>query len=222
MVPYHFFLIWMLSLLSTATNLSTLLALVNDFKRDWVLRWIRQFLMFVSMVLNCVFGVFVLLATLKNMAPTVPVACVWELDSDGAPGNAGLSIAGTIAVIVGNCLVFALGTWYLHTKGRKRIKVAQLIGLVIMVAIAVGATIRAASLSQAFGNPSPTVLEGRSEGEWSFGQLLPLVMLLLPLLSAVEIVRGKLLAWFYEKEFRVNQSCRRAGSASTRVRRLFR
>jgi hypothetical protein len=41
MVPYHFFIIWLLSLLSTATNLVTLLALVNDFKRDWVLRWIR-------------------------------------------------------------------------------------------------------------------------------------------------------------------------------------
>lgn len=38
MVPYHFFIIWMLSLLSTATHVGTLLALVNDFKRDWVLR----------------------------------------------------------------------------------------------------------------------------------------------------------------------------------------
>ena len=76
MVPYHFFIVWMLSLLSTATSLSTLLALVNDFKRDWILRWIRQFFMFVNLVLSCVFGVFVLMATLKNMPPTVPVACV--------------------------------------------------------------------------------------------------------------------------------------------------
>lgn len=44
MVPYHFFIIWMLGLLSTATHLSALLALVQGFKRDWVLRWIRQFL----------------------------------------------------------------------------------------------------------------------------------------------------------------------------------
>jgi Flp pilus assembly protein protease CpaA len=83
MVPYHFFIIWMLSLLSTATHLSTLLALVNDFKRDWVLRWLRQFLMFVNLVLSCVFGIFVLMATMKNMAPTLAVACVWELDSKG-------------------------------------------------------------------------------------------------------------------------------------------
>jgi hypothetical protein len=52
MVPYHFFIIWLLSLLSTATNLVTLLALVNDYKRDWVLRWIRQILMMVNMFLG--------------------------------------------------------------------------------------------------------------------------------------------------------------------------
>lgn len=38
MVPYHFFVVWMLSLLSTATHLATLLTLVQDYKRDWVLR----------------------------------------------------------------------------------------------------------------------------------------------------------------------------------------
>ncbi|CAK3830049.1 hypothetical protein HMPREF1541_10678 [Lecanosticta acicola] len=34
MIPYHFFIIWMLSLLATTTNFATLLALVEDFKRD--------------------------------------------------------------------------------------------------------------------------------------------------------------------------------------------
>lgn len=180
-----------MSLLATATQMSTLLALVNDFKRDWVLRWIRQVLMFVNLVLSCVFGAFVLVATLKNMAPTVPVACVWVLEQEGSAGNAGLSIAGTIAVIAGHVFVFGLGTWYLHNnKGHRRVKFAQIGGLVIMIAIAVGATIRAVTISQAFGDPAPTVLEGRSESEWSFGQLLPLLMLLLPLLSGVEIVRG--------------------------------
>ena len=50
----------MLSLLSTATNFASLLALVQDYKRDWVLRWLRQFAMFVNMVLGIVFGIFVL------------------------------------------------------------------------------------------------------------------------------------------------------------------
>lgn len=35
MIPYHFFIIWMLSLLSMAVHNATLLALVHDFRRDW-------------------------------------------------------------------------------------------------------------------------------------------------------------------------------------------
>ena len=78
--------------------------------------------------------------------------------------------------------MFILGSWYLHLKGgKRRVKVAQLVGMVLMTAVFVGATVRVISLSQAFGDPSPTVLEGRSEADWSFGQLLPLLMLLLPL-----------------------------------------
>jgi hypothetical protein len=60
-----------------------------------------------------------------------------------------------------------------------------------MIAIFVGATIRVILLSQAFGDPSPTKLVGTSEADWSFGQLLPLLLLLLPLLSAIEIIRGE-------------------------------
>jgi hypothetical protein len=132
------------------------------------------------------------MVTLKNMSPTLAVACVWELDSKGSPSSIGLSIAGTIVVLVGNCLVFILGVWYLHSKKKGRwIKTAQIVGLVILIAIAVGAAVRVIILSQAFGDPSPTKLVGSSEADWSFGQLLPLLLLLLPLLSAVEIIRGE-------------------------------
>src|ERR1700761_3206596 len=77
MVPYHFFIVWMLAMLSTATHLATLLALVQDFKRDWVLRWLRQFFMFVNLLLNVLYGIFVLESNLKNLTPTLPIACVW-------------------------------------------------------------------------------------------------------------------------------------------------
>ena len=43
MVHYHFFMMWMLSLLATITHPSMLLALVNDFKRDRVMRWLLYF-----------------------------------------------------------------------------------------------------------------------------------------------------------------------------------
>jgi hypothetical protein len=189
MVPYHFFIIWMLSLLSTSTHLATLLALVNDFKRDWILRWLRQFLMFINLVLSCVFGIFVLMAVMKDVKPTLPIACVWELPSHSASPNAAISIAGTIAVIAGNCLVFGLGVWYLHSQSKRWLKIFQVLGLIILFASGAGAAIRVIILSQAFGKPS-VALDGPSEGDWSFGQLLPLLLLLLPLVSALEIYRG--------------------------------
>jgi hypothetical protein len=189
MVPYHFFIIWMLSLLSTATHIGTLLALVNDFKRDWVLRWLRQFFMFVNLVLSCVSGVFILMATMKDLKQTLPIACVWQVSSTGAPSNAGISIAGTIAVISGQCIFFAIGVWYLHVKERRWITLVQTVGLFVMVVIGATAAVRVILLSQAFGKPS-LPLADTGEKDWSFGQLLPLLLLLLPLVSAVEIMRG--------------------------------
>jgi hypothetical protein len=56
----------------------------------------------------------------------------------------------------------------------------------------IGATIRVVMESQAFGNPPVSVhLDGPSEGNWSFGQLLPLLLLALPIISTVEIMRGE-------------------------------
>jgi hypothetical protein len=116
MVPYHFFIIWMLSLLSTSTHLATLLALVGNFKRDWVLRWLRQALMFVNLLLSSVYGIFILVSVTKNLDKTLPIGCVWQVDGKGAASNEGLSIAGTIAVLAGNLIVFGLSTWYLHSR----------------------------------------------------------------------------------------------------------
>jgi hypothetical protein len=189
MVPYHFFIIWMLSLLSTATHIGTLLALVNDFKRDWVLRWLRQFFMFVNLVLSVISGIFILMATMKDLKQTLPIACVWVVSSTGAPSNAGISIAGTIAVISGQCIFFGVGVWYLHIRERRWITLIQTVGLLVMVAIGTTAAVRVILLSQAFGRPS-LPLADMGEKDWSFGQLLPLLLLLLPLVSAVEIMRG--------------------------------
>ncbi|KAH6671663.1 hypothetical protein B0J14DRAFT_564264 [Halenospora varia] len=191
MVPYHFFIIWMLSLLSTATHIGTLLALVNDFKRDWVLRWLRQFFMFVNLVLSCISGIFVLMSVMRDLKPTLPIACVWQVTGTGAPSNAGVSIAGTIAVIAVNCIFFILAVWYLHVKERPWLKTIQVVGIVLLIAMGIGAAIRVILLSQAFGTAS-VPLTDTGEKDWSFGQLLPLLLLLLPLVSAVEILRGEM------------------------------
>jgi hypothetical protein len=193
MVPYHFFIIWLLSLLSTATNLVTLLALVNDFKRDWVLRWIRQILMFVNLALGVLSGIFILQTVLKNMEPRLPIACVWEVKSQGSSGNAALSVTSTIAVIAGQVIVFTLSTWYLHARVNPRwMKSVQVLCLAILLAMGIGATVRVCIESQAFGSPPKSLnLVGPSEGDWSFGQLVPLLLLALPFISTVEIMRGE-------------------------------
>jgi hypothetical protein len=191
-VPYHFFLIWMLSLLSMATHNTTLLALKQDYRRDWVIRWMRQFLMFVNLALSCVSGVFVLEGVSKGLDDkTLPVSCVWKVDSKGAASMAGLSYVGTIVVIAGNCIVFGLATWYLHSKQQRFYKAIQIAGLVLMTAIAIGAAIRIILLSQAFGNPS-IELKDQGETDWSFGQLLSMLLLILPLVNVIEIYRGEM------------------------------
>ncbi|OAK98601.1 hypothetical protein IQ06DRAFT_294973 [Phaeosphaeriaceae sp. SRC1lsM3a] len=194
MAPYHFFIIWLLSLLSTATNLVTLLALVNDFKRDWVVRWIRQILMLINMFLGVLSGIFILQTVLKNMEPRLPIACVWEVESRGKSSNAALSVAGTIAVIAGQGIVFALSTWYLHARVYpKWMKSVQVVCFIILLAMGIGATIRVVMESQAFGSPPESVnLKGPPEGDWSFGQLLPLLLLTLPVISTIEIMRGEI------------------------------
>ncbi|KAM7201332.1 hypothetical protein V8F33_003432 [Rhypophila sp. PSN 637] len=196
LVPYHFFIIWMLSLLSMATHNATLLTLVKDFQRDKVLRWLRQFLMFVNLALSCTFGAFVLQSKARGLPNTLPIACSWAggvHDNTGPNNNAayGLDYFGTIITIVGNCIVFGLATWYLQSRLQRFYRSVQLCGLVLMGGIAIGATVRVFLLSQAFGTPD-VKLADQGEKSWSFGQLLSMLMLILPVISAVEILRGEI------------------------------
>lgn len=150
--------------------------------------------MFVNLLLGVVVGIFVLKSVIMDLEPRLPIGCVWHVESRKAASNATLSVIGTIAVIAGNVGIFILGTWYLHyRKNPKWLKSVQVGGLVVLFAIGVGATVRVVLLSQAFGSPPDSIqLLGEGEKEWSFGQLVPLLLLVLPLVSTVEIVRGEL------------------------------
>ncbi|KAJ8126341.1 hypothetical protein O1611_g7296 [Lasiodiplodia mahajangana] len=196
MVPYHFFIIWTLSLLSMAVHNASLLALVHDFRRDWVLRWLRQFLIFVNLVLSSLYGIFILKAVGDGINDsTFPIACVWEkTDTSGlaSTGNNGLSYLGTIAVIVGNVVVFVLATWYLHSRTQRFYRIIQIVGLLLMTAISIGAITRVSLLADALGANHPIKLSDGGEKQWSFGQLLSIGMLLLPIVSIIEILRGEI------------------------------
>ncbi|KAI6088927.1 hypothetical protein F4821DRAFT_268616 [Hypoxylon rubiginosum] len=194
MAPYHFFLVWMLSLLSMSVHNATLLALARDFRRDWVLRWMRQFLMFVNLVLSCVYGVYILQAVRQGLSnETFAVSCAWDSETPNGPtpNDSTLSYIGTVAVIAGNVVIFALATWYLHSRSQRFYVIFQVVGLLLMAAFAVGATVRVALLADAFADP-PVKLSDSGEQQWSFGQLLSVGMLVLPLVSTVEILRGEI------------------------------
>ncbi|KAI1179502.1 hypothetical protein F4777DRAFT_433728 [Nemania sp. FL0916] len=196
LVPYHFFIIWMLSLLSMAVHNASLLALVHDFRRDWVLRWLRQFLIFVNLVLSSFYGIFILEAVKDRINDsTFPINCVWQgNDGSGQPPtqNIYLSYVGTIAVIIGNVAVFVLATWYLHSRTQRFYKIVQIVGLLLMMAIAIGAIVRVSLLADAFHGYHPIKLSDGGERQWSFGQLLSVGMLLLPVVSIIEILRGEI------------------------------
>lgn len=188
-VPYHFFLIWMMALLSMATHNAALLTLVHDFKRDYILRWMRQFLMFANLALSCVYGVYILQSKMKDLPDTLPISCVWTWESD-TTRLGGLDVVGTIVAMAGNVVIFGLATWYLQSRRQKYFRAVQIGGLVLMSGIAIGAMTRAYLLSQAFGEPD-VKLSDEGEKTWSFGQLLGMLMLILPVISVIEIMRGE-------------------------------
>lgn len=202
LVPYHFFIIWMVSLLSTAVHNNTLLVLVCDFHSDRVLRWVRQFLMLVNLALGCVYGIFMLRVVQRGLeTSTNPTACAWVGDTKGTVTGSTISYVGTIAVMVGNLLVFIGATWYLHDRKQFAFKWIQLAGFVLMTAIAVSATARILLTSQAFGEPSVNLADD-GEKMWSFSTSVTLLMLVLPLMTVLELYRG---------EVRMNRSLEKEG-----------
>lgn len=60
------------------------------------------------------------------------------------------------------------------------------------MAMAIAAAVRVILVSQAFGTPS-VKLDDSGEKDWSFGQLLTMLLLVLPFISALEIYRGEIL-----------------------------
>ncbi|KXJ86670.1 hypothetical protein Micbo1qcDRAFT_236748 [Microdochium bolleyi] len=200
LIPYHFFIIWMLSVLSSAVHNAALLALARDFRRDPVLRWLRQALMAVNLLLSCAYGIFVLEGVQDGINnSTLPIGCVWAPGGTVDPraiaapdtSTAG-SFAGTIVIIGAQVLTFGFSTWYLQSRAQRYYKLIQIVGLVAMVGIAAGSIIRVILMAQAFQTTPPVELSDSGERVWSFGQLLSVGLLLLPVVTVVEILRGEL------------------------------
>lgn len=155
--------------------------------------------MFVNLALSCVYGVVVLEGKRKGWEGTMPVGCIWAADSvagakgeDGKVVAGGLDYVGTIVTIAGNVVVFGLATWYLQSRRQKWYRIVQLVGMLLMMGIAVGAAVRVFLLSQAFGKPD-VQLSDQGEKQLGFGSLLGLLMMALPIISIIEIKRGEVM-----------------------------
>lgn len=173
--------------------------------------------MFVNLMLSSVSGIFVLQSMSKGLGDkTLPIACAWWTVGSIPPSSEGLSYAGTISVIIGNCVVFGLATWYLHSRRQRLIGAVQTVGVLLMTAVAIGAAVRTCLLSQAFRSPS-VILSDEGEKQWSFGQVLSILVLFYHLLSLIEIN----ISWGNSKQHKN----RRPGSTDSRstetIRPLF-
>lgn len=152
--------------------------------------------MFVNLALSCVYGVIVLEGKRKgwDARGTLPVGCIWAADSatgleEDKKVAGGLDYVGTIVTIAGNVVVFGLATWYLQSRRQKWYRIVQLVGMLLMMGIAIGAAVRVFLLSQAFGKPD-VQLSDEGEKQLGFGSLLGLLMMALPIISIIEIKRG--------------------------------
>lgn len=153
--------------------------------------------MFVSLALSCVYGVIVLEGKRKGWEGTLPVGCIWAADSaNGGEENkkvaGGLDYVGTIVTVAGNVVVFGLATWYLQSRRQKWYRIVQLVGMLLMLGIAIGAVVRIFLLSQAFGKPD-VQLSDEGEKHFGFGSILGLLMMALPIISIIEIKRGEVM-----------------------------
>lgn len=92
--------------------------------------------------------------------------------------------------MTGNCLIYLVGTWYLHSQSQRFFAVSQVVGVALMCLNALVAITQIILSSQSLGNP-PVPLRDNGEREWDMGQLVTVMLLGLPLITALEIYRGK-------------------------------
>lgn len=190
-VSYHALVIWLYSILTVATHNATLLALAHHYRKDWLLRYIRQSLMFVNLLLSCVFSIPLFQALTKGFdSLPVPIACVWKLDGEDVsyPSDSAPTPYIIIAALLTNSFTFGLAAWYLHKEHERFYMQAQAVGLTLMAVVVGWAGTEVTGISLVFRRPI-VALGDFQETTWNYGQLLSVIYILLPTFTAVEMCR---------------------------------
>ncbi|RKF60796.1 hypothetical protein OnM2_047057 [Erysiphe neolycopersici] len=191
---HHFFILWMFSLLSTVTHVSTILALGNEIKRDWVRRWLRQAVISINFLLSFSYCAIIFKASGEDLfnEDETWISIVYLLNSShDIPWT---DTEASRVIIVGlQIMMLIISVFYLrvHIRGKKRIFLVKSICLLFFTLE--GAIVTRSMMLEATDRNS--LLNKEEEEDFgNFGQVLPVLLLILPIISAIEQYREKVKA----------------------------
>ena len=210
LVTYHFFIVWTVASLSTTTHMITLVALKREWRKDPFIRGMRIALMAISLALVVTYGIINIVSLAKGLRRTLPVACLFvnTPNSSDRFTNKALTTLPSLSVLIGiTCsapVLFALAVailgpeWFWLSRKAKLSefhfeKASKWVALFLQVVLAVVVGFQCfivITSSAAFGGKIDYLANESNEVTWSFGQVLPIILLLLPILSAIEVFRG--------------------------------
>jgi hypothetical protein len=189
---YHFRVIACLALLSTVTHFLTLALLREYFWRKFVLRNIRLVCMVVNFILMVHTIVMVLGFNHEKLGWTSFAFCFYGEGEKKASLNAG----ATIGAVFGALAIFcSLGAAFYTVAWRRMAISAAIMSIWVLIPIYIITVLVIAPLglssTEALGKPLVNTDPPDGEKAWGFGQTLPLLLLALPLMAALEIFYGK-------------------------------
>lgn len=171
-VPYHFTLIFWMSLLVMASNSASLIILYTDFRRNPWVKWSRVFFMFLNWALSTVIGVFHAMVDRRGLGrKTLPMKCL--LTTGLAAKMDTMNFIFDCFGLSANFIMLLNAMWYLlrAPKKRTRQKVFTAASLLMMVGFGITATVMILTRGDAFGKPIIS-LKDKGEEKWNYGQTL--------------------------------------------------
>ncbi|KAF1991373.1 hypothetical protein K402DRAFT_459392 [Aulographum hederae CBS 113979] len=206
MIQYHLIAIWMLGGITTMAQFAALIVCFRDLSQNKYLSWLRQLAMFINCALNCVLGAFVASCFGKDLDRRLPVSC--SLFPDG-PTHKSVKpvretarypyvVAALVIVILAQVLLLSFAVRALNTaksdptpddtRRRRRHIVYRWVGVVVALLLFIALALILRFTTAAFGRITDVSLEdhGSSEREWSFGQIIPMVLLVFPFITLIE------------------------------------
>ncbi|KAH7321421.1 hypothetical protein B0I35DRAFT_429302 [Stachybotrys elegans] len=179
---------WLISLIYLIGHNACVLALMREYQHDRVLRLLRQFLMVVGMIPWSVSGALLAyVAPMSSLNGETTMGRLLEARSRGVQAHGPLVLTA-IALVVTNWVVLAIETWLINSRknslGDKLFQNSRLLGVMLLAGCAVAAGLKLFTTAQTSHDT------GAEHSQWAYGQIMTVVVLYYPTLSAVLLYRG--------------------------------